>query len=58
MVHVLVHFFHCRSFLLAALLNSYLFGDPRVNWTFLKITRPSILFSRLIDLEAIVPSLS
>ena len=48
-VHVLVHFFHCRSF-------CFLFGDPR-NWIFLKITRASILFFRLIELEAIVPSL-
>ena len=58
MVHVLVHFFHCRSFFLAPLYeDSYLFGAPRANWIFLKITRASISFSRLIDLEAIVPSL-
>ena len=37
--------------------KSYLFGDPRANWIFLKITSASILFSWFIDLEAIVTSL-
>ena len=52
-VHVLVHFFHCRSFFLAPLKYSSLFCDPRANWVFWKITRASLLFSRLIDLEGI-----
>ena len=56
-IYVLVHFFHCRSFFLAPLKDSYLFGAPWANWIFLKITWASILFSQLIDLEAIVPSL-